>query len=95
MLDQSVTSGTGLTLNPDAGIPMPECRCRADSVDYRTKCRCRTDFFLTLTVNSQNKGAQSGTGMSRYRTKKPDAGMPMPAASDSMPISSYVKKTHI
>jgi hypothetical protein len=47
-----VTSGTGLALNPDAGIPMTECRRRADSVDFRKKCRCQTDFFLTFTVNS-------------------------------------------
>jgi hypothetical protein len=30
--------------------------------------------------------AQSGTGMIRYWTEKLDAGIPMPAASVSMPI---------
>jgi hypothetical protein len=33
---------------------------------------------------------QSGTGMLRYRSEKLDAGMPMPAASTSMPMSSYI-----
>jgi hypothetical protein len=32
---------------------------------------------------------QSGTGMLRYRTEIQDAGMPMPAASTSMPMPSY------
>jgi hypothetical protein len=32
---------------------------------------------------------QSGTGMRRYRTEISDAGMPMPAALDSMPMPGY------
>ncbi len=34
---------------------------------------------------------QSGTGMLRYRTEMLDAGIPMPAASASMPMPSYGK----
>jgi hypothetical protein len=37
----------------------------------------------------QDKGNQSGTGMLRFRTEVRDAGMPMPAASASMPMPSY------
>jgi hypothetical protein len=32
---------------------------------------------------------QSGTGMLRYRTEMLDTGIPMPAASASMPLPSY------
>jgi hypothetical protein len=35
-------------------------------------------------------GTQSGTGMLRYWTELPDAGMSMPGASVSMPMPSYV-----
>jgi hypothetical protein len=41
------------------------------------------------TSRYRNKGTQSGTGMLRYRTEIHDAGMPMPAASTSMPMPSY------
>ncbi len=41
--------------------------------------------FLTC----RNAGL-SGTGMLRYRTEMLDAGIPMPAASASMPMPSYV-----
>jgi hypothetical protein len=34
----------------------------------------------------RNKGTQSGTEMLLYRTEITDVGMPMPAASASMPI---------
>jgi hypothetical protein len=33
---------------------------------------------------------QSGTRMLRYWNERPDAGMPMPAASASIPMPSYV-----
>jgi hypothetical protein len=36
-----------------------------------------------------NKGIQSGTGMTRYRTEIQDAGIPIPAASTSMPMPSF------
>jgi hypothetical protein len=39
-------------------------------------------------IRYRNKGTQFGTGMLRYRTERPDAGMLMPAASAPMP--SYV-----
>ncbi len=35
---------------------------------------------------------QSGTGMLRYRTEMLDAGIPMPAASVSMPMPSYARE---
>jgi hypothetical protein len=41
---------------------------------FRCRCRCRNQF---------------GTGMLRYLTEIQDAGMPMPAASTSMPMPSY------
>ncbi len=41
-------------------------------------------------VRYGNKGAQSGIGMFRYWTEIQDAGLPMPAASSSMPMLSYV-----
>jgi hypothetical protein len=43
-------------------------------------------------VRYRNKGTHSGTGMLRYRTEIQDAGMPMPAASTSMPMPSYGKR---
>jgi hypothetical protein len=38
LLPYSIQKGTGLTL-------MPECRRRIVTLDYRSKCRCRTNFF--------------------------------------------------
>jgi hypothetical protein len=40
-------------------------------------------------VQYRKKGTQSGTGMLRYQTEIQDAGMPMPAASTSLPMPSY------
>jgi hypothetical protein len=40
-------------------------------------------------VRYRDKRIQSGTGMLLYRTKIHDAGMPMPAASASMSMTSY------
>jgi hypothetical protein len=44
--------------------------------------------------NGMNKnvdaGNQSGFGILRYRTENQDAGVPMPAASTSMPMPSYI-----
>jgi hypothetical protein len=37
----------------------------------------------------RRKGTQSGTGMLRYWTEIPYAGMPMPSASATMPIPIY------
>ncbi len=42
-------------------------------------------------VRYLNKETQSGTRMRRYRTVIQDAGMPMPAASNSMPMPSNAK----
>ncbi len=39
-------------------------------------------------VRYRKKGTQSGNGMLRYGTERPDNGMPMPAASASMPMLS-------
>jgi len=40
-------------------------------------------------VRYRDKRTQSGTGMLLYRTEIQDAGMPMPAASASLPMPSY------
>jgi hypothetical protein len=42
------------------------------------------------TIRYQNKGTQYGTGILWYWTKIQDAGMPMPAASTTMAMPSYV-----
>jgi hypothetical protein len=45
-------------------------------------------------VQYQNKGIQSGTGVIPNQTGLPDAGMPMPAALDSMSMPSYGRELH-
>jgi hypothetical protein len=44
-------------------------------------------------VRYRIKGTQSGIGMLRYRTEIQDAGIPMPAASNSRPMPSYGNNT--
>ena len=46
-------------------------------------------------VRYRIKGTQSGTRMLRYQTEIPDAGMPMPAASVSMPVPGHAKDPEI
>ncbi len=53
---------------------MPDCPV-SDQSDIGTN-----KYSVTGTSPvSENKGTQSGTGMLRYRTVRPDAGMPMPS----------------
>jgi hypothetical protein len=59
-----------------------------EAVQYRNK---GTQSGAGKAVKYRNKGTQSGAGMIRYRTEIQDAGMPMPAASTSMPMPSYGK----
>jgi hypothetical protein len=44
---------------------------------------------MLMPVRYRNKETQSSTGMLQYWAKIQDAGMPMPAASTSMPMPSY------
>jgi hypothetical protein len=63
---------------------MPECRGRTKAADYRTG-----------KSGPSPVSECSGIGMLRYRTDIQDAGMPMPAASTSMPMPNYGKETEI
>jgi hypothetical protein len=48
-----------------------------------------TEMLMPEPARYLNKGIQSSTGMLRYRTEIQDAGIPMSAASTSMPMPSY------
>jgi hypothetical protein len=68
--------------------------CRVCPCPLPAVWTCRVHPFLPPAVwRYGNKGSQSGTGLLRYRTDTQDAGMPMLAASTSMPMHSYEKNT--
>jgi hypothetical protein len=65
----------------DAGVPMPECRCRTGAFDLRKKYRCRTIIFRHSDIPTFRHLliSYSGTGMLRYRAEMPECRWPCPA----------------
>ncbi len=71
-------------------LKMPECRTVRHPVSPVPEW---TKMLMPEPFQYRNKRTQSGTGMLRYRTEIQDAGMPIPAASTSMPMPCYAFHT--
>jgi hypothetical protein len=65
---------------------MPDCPASGQSGEEQLK------MPTPEPLRYRNKGTHSGAKMLRYRTERPDAGMPVPVASLSMPMPSCEKQ---
>ncbi len=71
---------------------MPECRAVLHLISPLPEW---TKTPMPELMRYRDKRTQSGTGMLRYRTEIQDAGMPMPAASASVPMPNVEKDSRV